>query len=1061
MLRSLLFWRAWGGIVAAILIPSLAAVLRIEFLQLLEMRAPYVTFYPAVVLAAAIGGFIPGLLATVLGGTLASFFWIEPAGKLSIGTLSDQVSMLIFALSCILISGICEYMHRIHLQLIETQVETVEKSKLLDSAHDYIIVRDLDSRILYWNKGAENGYGFSSDEASGKVTHQLLKTEFPVSAELILSSLEEKGHWEGELMHTCKDGRKIIVRSNQTLTHDESGKRVSILEINYDVTQQHADQENLQKLMRDLQEINTSIEEEIMERQKTEIALQQLNTELEDRVRERTSTLEQINAVLEEEIMERQKAEDSLQQERDRLLSLLNSINDEVWFADVNKNFTLANPAAVIEFGDRAETGVEELASSVDVMRSDGSIRPVEEAPPLKALRGEIVKNQEEIIRMPSSGALRHREVSANPVHDANGNIIGAVAVVRDITERKNNEKIQMETWLKLEAALDSMTDAVFISDEKGRLVQFNSAFAKYHRFMDKSECLEALLEYPNILNVFFPDGSPAPADQWVVPRALRGETATNAEYIIQRKDTGERWSGSYNFSPIRDSRGAIIGSVAIARDITEQKQANEALRESEQRYRAVIHGATEAISLVDAETKRFFDVNNGFTQVFGYAKEELRSLSLYDLDTKSRAELDKELDEIVNVGGVSSKIRRIRHKTGKIVEVEWSASVITIAGKRALLFHNRDLSAQRKLQEQILHDVGIAMELQKTILQPDFEDLFVSVKTIFEPCHMVSGDSYDYAWSSDFKRLSGFILDISGHGVASSLQGIAVGTYFRDVLESPMGLDAKLAWINQRVMRYFTDETFAAALFFEFDFSKNVLRFATAGICSFFCSAAELPTEVRQAGSLLGISDKVEYTERSATLNPGDTYYFMSDGLFEQVTGVQGLDTVNFDQTIARLRQLSTTGDGRDDCSAICFRIKEKASYPYVFEVQRYGDFQRLRVRLRELLQQINASLAGRVFVAIGEAINNAARESLQIRLKVNRVKDLLIIRVRDSGKGFDGNAKVNGIRAGSAKDEFEGMLLAEGGRGILIMVSWMDKVIYSRKGNEVLLAKRLTKKT
>ena len=209
-------------------------------------------------------------------------------------------------------------------------------------------------------------------------------------------------------------------------------------------------------------------------------------------------------------------------------------------------------------------------------------------------------------------------------------------------------------------------------------------------------------MDYPNILDAFFPDGSPAPSDQWVVPRALNGETGTNAEYIIQRKDTGERWIGSYNFSPIRDARGAIIGSVVIARDITEQKQADEALRESEQRYRAVIHGATEAISLVDADTKKFFDVNNGFTQVFGYAKEELQSLSVYDLDTKSCAELDKEFDEIIHAGGVSSKIRRIRHKTGKIIEVEWSVSVISIAGKRALLFHNRDLSAQRKLQEDV-----------------------------------------------------------------------------------------------------------------------------------------------------------------------------------------------------------------------------------------------------------------------------------------------------------------------------------------------------------------------
>jgi len=143
-----------------------------------------------------------------------------------------------------------------------------------------------------------------------------------------------------------------------------------------------------------------------------------------------------------------------VQRERDRLSSLINSISDEVWFADINKKITLANPSAVQEFLlDADTTDIEELAKSLEVLRPDGTSRPIEESPPLRALQGEIVKNQQEIVRTPANGAFRHREVNAGPVRDGDGKIIGAVSVVRDITERKQAEKDLAELCEKLEEA--------------------------------------------------------------------------------------------------------------------------------------------------------------------------------------------------------------------------------------------------------------------------------------------------------------------------------------------------------------------------------------------------------------------------------------------------------------------------------------------------------------------------------------------------------------------------------------------------------------------------------
>ena len=139
---------------------------------------------------------------------------------------------------------------------------------------------------------------------------------------------------------------------------------------------------------------------------------------------------------------ETRRLHDAVAQEKDRLLALLNSINDEIWFADTEGRFTLTNPSARMEFclGTAGATNVQQLAESLEVLRADGTPRPVEETPPLRALRGEVVRNLEEMVRTPASGELRYRQVNSSPVRDARGNIVGSISVVRDITDRKRAE---------------------------------------------------------------------------------------------------------------------------------------------------------------------------------------------------------------------------------------------------------------------------------------------------------------------------------------------------------------------------------------------------------------------------------------------------------------------------------------------------------------------------------------------------------------------------------------------------------------------------------------------
>ena len=112
-----------------------------------------------------------------------------------------------------------------------------DQASLLDLTHDTIFVRDFNDMITYWNRGAEELYGWSRHEALGKVTHTLLQTIFPAPLPDVNSELLRTGRWEGELRHTKRDGTQVVVASRWSLQRDEQGGPVAILETNNDITE--------------------------------------------------------------------------------------------------------------------------------------------------------------------------------------------------------------------------------------------------------------------------------------------------------------------------------------------------------------------------------------------------------------------------------------------------------------------------------------------------------------------------------------------------------------------------------------------------------------------------------------------------------------------------------------------------------------------------------------------------------------------------------------------------------------------------------------------------------
>jgi PAS domain S-box-containing protein len=126
-------------------------------------------------------------------------------------------------------------------QLLRQQTELLasnqQMAELIELAHDAIIVRTPESVIISWNHGAERLYGWTEQEAFGKMSHELLQTHFPHSREVADNLLALHGQWEGQLTHSRRDGTQVIVESRQVLLRDESGQHSAILEINRDVTE--------------------------------------------------------------------------------------------------------------------------------------------------------------------------------------------------------------------------------------------------------------------------------------------------------------------------------------------------------------------------------------------------------------------------------------------------------------------------------------------------------------------------------------------------------------------------------------------------------------------------------------------------------------------------------------------------------------------------------------------------------------------------------------------------------------------------------------------------------
>lgn len=131
---------------------------------------------------------------------------------------------------------------------LRSEEQMSDQADLLDLANDAIFVRTLDDKITYWNQGAQRLYGWKRDEVLGRQSHDFLKTDFARPFPEIKAQLLRDGIWQGELIHSKRDGGRIVVASRWSVWSDKRGKPLGFLELNTDITERKRSEENIRAL---------------------------------------------------------------------------------------------------------------------------------------------------------------------------------------------------------------------------------------------------------------------------------------------------------------------------------------------------------------------------------------------------------------------------------------------------------------------------------------------------------------------------------------------------------------------------------------------------------------------------------------------------------------------------------------------------------------------------------------------------------------------------------------------------------------------------------------------
>ena len=373
---------------------------------------------------------------------------------------------------------------------------------------------------------------------------------------------------------------------------------------------------------------------------------------------------------------------------------MIDALPVPVYSTDLQGHITHFNPAAVEFAGRTPVQGSDRWCVSWKLFWADGTPMPHDQCPMAIALKQRrILDGVEAIIERPD-GKRRWFTPYPRLLRNPRGQVVGGINMLVDITERKNAEQASS----LLAAIVESSDDAIISKNLKGIITSWNKSAERIFGYTAG----EAIGHHISL--IIPPDRLPEEVD--IIARLQRGERVDHFQTVRRRKD-GTLLDLSLTISPVRDSTGRVIGASKVARDIGDQKRAEQALRDSEERYRKL----SETLDLEVRSRTRELEAR---TSDLIRQSEQLRGLSsrLLQAQDEERRRMARDLHDTAgqSLAVLSMNVSQLIEKTGRVAP-ELAADLQTIQATVQQL-HQEIRTTTYLLHPPLLDECGLTSAL-------------------------------------------------------------------------------------------------------------------------------------------------------------------------------------------------------------------------------------------------------------------------------------------------------------------------------------------------------------
>jgi two-component system, cell cycle sensor histidine kinase and response regulator CckA len=406
--------------------------------------------------------------------------------------------------------------------------------------------------------------------------------------------------------------------------------------------------------------------------------------------------------------------EKELREYHEEFRTILYSIGDGVITIDSAGHIKQMNHVAEQLTGWIEKNAVGRCFEEVCKIVIDDKCLPIENPIEKSLHEGTIITLHSGIVLVSKNGKEIPIMASGAPIRNKDGAIDGAVLIIRDRSMECEAENLRLKSEEKYKIVADNTESWEFwLSPERTFL--YNSPACKQTTGYDA----ELFIQDPTLmLKIIYEDDRPTFIHQWnETDEKLR---RCNLEFRIRHADGSVRWI-QHICNSVFNEKGIFLGSRGSNRDITTHKQADLALRESEQRYRTLFDQATDGIVIIDIEG-RLIDVNASYAKMHGYTDDELRAMDLHEIDTEKTALLIRErMQQLMDGETLHIEVEHY-HKDGHVFSLDVVANKIELQENTYVLSFHRDLSERKQVEEALRHSLA----LQRATLESTTDGILV-----------------------------------------------------------------------------------------------------------------------------------------------------------------------------------------------------------------------------------------------------------------------------------------------------------------------------------------------